>query len=100
METRIERYAKYRQEISRMPASCFAPDGSFLGDGEANEEIPNDGGISPSNAKIYVDEDNEKIKAPYLAYLKRRRSLLWLKILVAVLAVIGLILMYILFVRE
>ena len=55
METRIERYAKYRQEISRMPASCFAPDGSFLGDGEANEEIPNDGGISPNNAKIYVD---------------------------------------------
>ena len=99
METRIERYAKYRQEISRMPASCFAPDGSFLGDGESNEQIP-DSGINSNGAKKFVDEDNEKVKAPYLAYLKRRRSLLWLKILVAVLAVIGLILMYVLFVRE
>ena len=100
METRIERYAKYRQEISRMPASCFAPDGSFLGEREANEERPNEGGINPNNTKIDIDRGSEKIKAPYLAYLKRRRSLLWLKILVAVLAVIGLILMYILFVRE
>lgn len=99
METRKERYAKYRQEIERMPSSSFAKDGSFLGDTSGDDELAEKANFK-SDSSTGFTEESEKTKAPYLLYLKKRRTFLWLKILLLVLAVIGLALMYIFFVKE
>ncbi len=105
METRKERYSKYRQEILRMPKESFDKNGSFCRKMNVNELSSISSMGTPESSISYMNENepfysSEKNRAPYLFYLKKRRAFLWLKLSILALIIIFLVLLYFFFVRE
>ena len=105
METRKERYSKYRQEILRMPKESFGKNGSFCRKMNADELSSISSLGTPESSIYYMNENepsysSEKNRTPYLIYLKKRRAFLWLKVSILVLTIVFLILLYFFFVRE
>ncbi|MBE6126782.1 MAG: hypothetical protein E7182_02245 [Erysipelotrichaceae bacterium] len=87
METRMERYAKYREQIKRMAPEDFAPKKET--DAEEAKEHP----LDFSYAESEQTGDGKANTAPYALYLRRRRRFLVAKI-VALIVVIGLFILW------
>ncbi len=85
METRMERYAKYREQIRRMAPMDFPSADSR---GKARESI------DPEFSMPYDDEGFEEVahNGPYLLYLSRRKRWLVIKIVLLLLAIGGFVL--------
>ena len=81
METRMERYAKYRAEIRRMTPEQFAA----IKEGASNASEPQD------NFSYKPLEESHTDNSPYRLYLAHRNRFLWVKILALVLVVAGFI---------
>lgn len=83
METRMERYAKYRDQIRRMPPEQFQSKKVAKSDLDAAKDA-----VAPELS--ITDGGNGKTgrnSAPYSLYLKRRKRWLVVKIVALVLAV-------------
>ena len=87
METRMERYAKYREQIKRM-----APE-DFVTKKETDEEDTKENPLDLSYAEREQVGDGKGNSAPYALYLRRRRRFLVAKI-VALVVVIGLFIVW------
>ena len=87
METRMERYAKYREQIKHMAPEQFvsAKDAKAKGD-ETDEPI-----VNLSLADEVANAENKANTGPYSLYLKRRRRFLIVKIVALVLVVVAFI---------
>ena len=88
METRKERYAKYREQIATMPDEQFRQSPSPLSSGD--EFFSDEGGLPSSNGP----------RGPYSAYLRHRRISLWIKLGLFGLAIIGFVLWYFLLIAR
>ncbi|MCR5490916.1 MAG: hypothetical protein K6F32_02170 [Bacilli bacterium] len=113
METRSERFRKYREQILSMPDEFFSPDGTCVkrlskeelkqapefqpaSDFEVNyigEEASLPESIAPAE-----DGDKEKRLTPYTVYLQQRKKARIAKLVIAGVALVGLALFFILFV--
>lgn len=108
METRIERYARYRENIRKLPTDAFDDGGKFANTLDQRElrSLTNmgysAGAISypgKTDAKVFLDltPDEEK-KSPYSYYLSKKRVAWVVKIILALLFAGGLAALYFFFV--
>lgn len=84
METRMERYAKYRESIKRMAPEEFETRKGVKKDPEQAESLPD----YSYDSAIQEGVENES-SGPYSLYLRRRRKWLILKVVCLVLAIAG-----------
>lgn len=110
METRTERFAKYRDFIKRLPSDAFEPDGTYAEEltaeelhhmgkvGYSSSSITISSKVSPSRPALDIAPDDGKA-TPYSLYLKKKQTWWIIKVIVAA-VVIGLFVMfYFLFVK-
>lgn len=85
METRMERYAKYREKISQMAEEDFQPDGVPVGNREVSKE--------EVDSYVANDLSQEEIAngGPNKAYLNRRRATYIAQLIVGVLLFVALL---------
>ena len=76
METRMERYAKYREQIRRMPESDFPRPADSSANADDREDAP-----------IGEEEERRGASAPYRLYLNHRRNWFLVKVGLLVVAV-------------
>lgn len=107
METRINRYARYRDQIRRLPEGAFKEDGKFATKVTSSELQSlahmgsSSGSISYGSAMSRVSSELTPVSkkdSPYSLYLHKKRIIWLVKILVALAAAGGLIALYFLFV--
>ena len=113
METRTERYKKYREQILAMTDDFFSPDGTCVKrltreEIKAAPDFESAGDVAVNFASNQVDEpirndssneqEKEKKLTPYTKYLAQRKKLRIAKFIIAGLAFIGLILFFVFFV--
>ena len=86
METRMERYAKYRESIKRMAPDQFPPRKSepINSSSSDNEDFP-----VPTYESLMEEGKENARTGPYSLYLKRRRRNLAIKLIVLVLVAAG-----------
>ncbi|MCR5078388.1 MAG: hypothetical protein K6B65_00460 [Bacilli bacterium] len=109
METRINRYARYREQIRRLPEGAFKDDGKFATKVTSSDLQSlahmgsSSGAITYSSAMGRVNSELnpvDKKDSPYSLYLHKKR-IVWLIKIIAALALVGaLIAMYFLFVVQ
>ncbi|MDO5330377.1 MAG: hypothetical protein Q4F15_02955 [Bacillota bacterium] len=107
MQTRKERYAKYREEIAHTPDELF-PDSPRKIDrlSPEDEELlrqADSAGSSIGYGEIIAQAKKrnagDNSLTPYERYLKRRRTVFLIKLIAFFLTVVALILLYTLWVR-
>ena len=86
MESRTERYTRYRESIKNMAQSEFPQNAGVSGEGAMN--------ATPSGAAISI-AGNQTIEytqsvTPYRVYLKRRRKIMFVKLFLAALIIGGM----------
>ena len=105
METRKEKYRKYREEIIHMADEFFpsasekryaisAADEKILGTARRAGNAISFGDMLHSDVEINDQFFSEKTLSPYAAYRERRRKGVILKLIALALVVIGLIVWY------
>lgn len=87
METRMERYAKYREQIRRMPEDQFAKQQDHKAQADSEEPSP----IEKVEELAGIDQPTSKPQGPYALYLKGRRRFLALKLVLFVLVLAAFI---------
>ena len=88
METRMERYAKYREQIKRMSPDEFTPKKVNKDEMESVKDA-----VAPELSFAYDEQpsDTGRNSAPYSLYLKKRKRWLVVKIIALALAIAGFI---------
>ena len=113
METRTERFKKYREQILAMPDDFFSPDGTCVKrltkeeikeapSFQPAEDFSGFGGASEmeDSNDLEIEEDGERTRrlTPYTVYLQQRKKAWIAKIVVSGLALIALALFFVFFV--
>ena len=114
VETRTERYQRYRQQILSMPDEAFEPDGSFAGSPLSRSDMESIPPLSTASESIALPPQNPsdpapvkkgapikkkgKTMTPYTYYLSQRKAHAAIKWGIAALAIVGLIIFYVIFV--
>lgn len=108
METRIERYARYRENIRKLPDDAFDDEGKFANTLNQKElrSLSNmgysAGAISypgKADAKVMLDlTPDEERKSPYSYYLSKKRRAWIIKIIIALILAGALAAVYFLWV--
>lgn len=82
METRMERFARYREEIKRMAPERFPTRKESEGEFESAKEATLPQHFSPGD-----EEGRESKSGPYYLYLRRRKKMFAVKIIALILVV-------------
>lgn len=97
MKSRMEKYRRYRAQIAATPFEKFPQrEGPFRKMTHADMEDAYNA-LRPEDA--YRMEKERKRPTPYIEYLKREKTLLILKFVLLGLAIVGMLLLYIFFVK-
>ena len=108
METRLNRFSKYREKIKKLPADAFTDEGKFASTLDIREirSLSNvgysAGAISypskeDSRNQLELTPDEER-KSPYSYYLSKKKAAWVAKIIAAIVVAGGLVAFYFLFV--
>lgn len=95
MKTRVRKWKRYRDSIDRMAGGTSVTHHERLekGDDEALR------GLAKSETAIAMAGESEKEGTPYERYLRGKRRNLYLKICLLVAVIVGMILLYLFWVR-
>ena len=109
MESRITRYARYREQIRRLPEGAFKDDGKFAAK-VSNKELQSLTNVGPSSGVISYGSAMNRVSSeltpvdrkdsPYSLYLHKKRVVWLIKIIVAAAAIGVLVGLYFLLLKQ
>ncbi len=98
MKTRMEKWAKYREKIKNTPESKFKKKPFFVSSSEEEAAaILEKGNVSSA---VTMNSLPKKRLTPYGVYLSHKRNVFIMKLILLCLAIVGMILLWLLWVRK